>query len=33
MKNLLTKLDDRGVYYLTLNRPHVRNAFYEKLIK
>tara|TARA_B100000809_G_scaffold232675_1_gene248812 strand:+ start:1496 stop:2281 length:786 start_codon:yes stop_codon:yes gene_type:complete len=33
MKNLLTKLDDRGVYYLTLNRPHVMNAFDENLIK
>ena len=32
-KNLLKKIDDRGVYYLTLNRPHVMNAFDEILIK
>ena len=33
MKNLLSKLDDRGVYYLTLNRPNVMNAFDENLIE
>ena len=33
MKNLLSKLDDRGVYYLTLNRSNVMNAFDENLIE
>jgi len=32
-KNLIKRIDDRGIYYLTINRPHVMNAFDENLIK
>ena len=32
-ENLLKRIDDRGIYYLTINRPHVMNAFDENLIK
>ena len=33
MKNLLLKnIDERGVFYLTLNRPEIMNAFDDALI-
>jgi methylglutaconyl-CoA hydratase len=33
MENLKTRLDDRGIYYLNINRPNVMNAFDENLIE
>lgn len=32
MSNLITKIDSRGVAYITLNRPDIHNAFDEELI-
>src|SRR5574343_1615969 len=32
MSNLITKIDSRGVAYVTLNRPDIHNAFDEQLI-